>query len=365
MWWEWNGNGWLPEMKSMESKPRAYWEADELVDRCPTCSASFNLFVRRHHCRNCGGVFCSECTTCRVKLSGYENSERVCHHCFENVRSDVVVFNKSGFGDNVSRWKLLLGRITNGRAQEGEVISHIFEGVPDAVRGDLWRCFSPSKSGKYAALIQAEPLHQDKIQMDVTRVFPENSIIQCDNGQLALTHLLYALMAYYPNMGYSQNTAFVAGIALLALGYAREEDAFWVLIQLFEKPKGPLVHGRVDAAVEYVRAVLEASYPELADHLASQKITLDVFVHRWLTTLFSYDLPLAFTLRAWDLLLTCGHLFAPALALALLDHSRAQLMEFDADGIVKYFNHLPPSLFAAKGTLLDDALTHWRFIRKK
>ncbi len=81
--------------------------------------------------------------------------------------------------------------------------------------------------------------------------------------------------------------------------------------------------GRVDAAIEYVRSTLSNTSPELAEHLHNQKITLDVFVHRWFTTLFSYDVPLPFLLRVWDLLLSCGQRFAPALALAILDRYAA------------------------------------------
>lgn len=350
----------------MDTKPRGYWEADELVDECPVCQTGFNLFVRRHHCRNCGGVFCSECTSERLKLAPTDHAERVCTTCFDNVRTDVASFAKNGFGDNASRWKLLIDRMNKGKAQEGEIISHIFEGVPESVRGDLWKALSPPKNTvKYSTLLEAQSQHQDKIQMDVTRIFPDHKFIQSELGQASLRNLLVALLAHYPNMGYSQGSAFVAGVVLMVMGWEREEDAFWILVQLFEKPKGPLVSGRVDAAVEYVRAVLEASYPELAEHLASQKITLDVFVHRWLTTIYSYDLPLAFALRVWDLVLACGHLFAPALALAILDHSRARLMEFDSDTIVKYFNHLPHTLFEKNANLLNDALTHWRYIRKK
>jgi Rab-GTPase-TBC domain len=97
----------------------------------------------------------------------------------------------------------------------------------------------------------------------------------------------------------------------------------------------------------------------------NHRITLDVFVHRWLSTLFSYDLPISFALNAWDLILSCGHLFCPALALAILDHAREDLVGRDANAIVQYFNHLPPSLFDKDQPLLDDAFTHWSHIRKR
>jgi len=36
-----------------------HWLKDEGADSCAGCGVRFNLYERRHHCRNCGQVFCS------------------------------------------------------------------------------------------------------------------------------------------------------------------------------------------------------------------------------------------------------------------------------------------------------------------
>lgn len=36
-----------------------HWLKDEGADSCVGCGVRFNLYERRHHCRNCGQVFCS------------------------------------------------------------------------------------------------------------------------------------------------------------------------------------------------------------------------------------------------------------------------------------------------------------------
>lgn len=369
MWYLETG-GWFIDLQYLYNKPRAHWEADELVDECQTCLIPFNIFIRRHHCRNCGGIFCSECTSEKIKVVGYEHEERVCAICFDNVQSDIKFYKRRGGSDDIKiRWRLLVGRIAEGKARDGEIISRIYEGVPDTLRADLWLSLSKktkvAATAKYSTLTAPIPQNEEKIQLDVTRTFPDNAMVQSERGQQALIHLLHALVAYFPSMGYSQHFAFVAGMVLIVMGWEREEDAFWVLAHLFDKAKGPLAPGRVDASVDYVRSALEASHPNLAEHLEAHRITLDVFVHRWLTTIFSYDLPLPFALVVWDLILTCGHLFGPALALAMLDHSREALVARDANGIVQYFNHLPPALFGKDTTLLDDAFIHWSHIRKR
>ncbi|PGH10697.1 hypothetical protein AJ79_05288 [Helicocarpus griseus UAMH5409] len=49
---------------------RDHWKADSASPTCdsPTCRSYFGLFLRRHHCRHCGHVFCSSHTPHTVPL---------------------------------------------------------------------------------------------------------------------------------------------------------------------------------------------------------------------------------------------------------------------------------------------------------
>ncbi|ODH45578.1 hypothetical protein GX48_08348 [Paracoccidioides brasiliensis] len=49
---------------------RDHWKADSASPTCdsPTCRSFFGLFLRRHHCRHCGHVFCSSHTPHTVLL---------------------------------------------------------------------------------------------------------------------------------------------------------------------------------------------------------------------------------------------------------------------------------------------------------
>ncbi|KAG3197305.1 Myosin-17 [Phytophthora cactorum] len=52
---------------------------------CYECDCTFNLLVRRHHCRQCGNSFCFEHSTRQLALPhlGYMAAQRVCDTCFE------------------------------------------------------------------------------------------------------------------------------------------------------------------------------------------------------------------------------------------------------------------------------------------
>ncbi|XP_074643233.1 lateral signaling target protein 2 homolog [Tubulanus polymorphus] len=60
------------------------WVPDEVCQSCSTCKDLFTLVRRRHHCRNCGKIFCSRCSANFIPLPHYGHMKpvRVCNHCF-------------------------------------------------------------------------------------------------------------------------------------------------------------------------------------------------------------------------------------------------------------------------------------------
>ncbi|TGZ69892.1 hypothetical protein CRM22_003482 [Opisthorchis felineus] len=62
------------------------WVRDEDVTNCAadTCSVRFSLTERKHHCRNCGKVFCSKCSRFETEIRRLRifKRVRVCQACF-------------------------------------------------------------------------------------------------------------------------------------------------------------------------------------------------------------------------------------------------------------------------------------------
>ncbi|BFZ02350.1 hypothetical protein BsWGS_05387 [Bradybaena similaris] len=60
------------------------WLPDEQTSDCMSCQVPFTFLRRRHHCRNCGKIFCSRCSSNFVPLPhfGHEMAVRVCNRCF-------------------------------------------------------------------------------------------------------------------------------------------------------------------------------------------------------------------------------------------------------------------------------------------
>ncbi|KAL8135700.1 hypothetical protein AgCh_010362 [Apium graveolens] len=77
---------WMNLMKPVNEE-KDHWVPDEAVTKCTACGSDFGAFVRRHHCRNCGDIFCDKCTHGRIALTADENAPqvRVCDRCMAEV----------------------------------------------------------------------------------------------------------------------------------------------------------------------------------------------------------------------------------------------------------------------------------------
>nr|CAD1821317.1 unnamed protein product [Ananas comosus var. bracteatus] len=69
------------------NEEKEHWVPDEAVNKCTSCGADFGAFNRRHHCRNCGDIFCDKCTQGRIALTADDNAQpvRVCDRCMAEV----------------------------------------------------------------------------------------------------------------------------------------------------------------------------------------------------------------------------------------------------------------------------------------
>jgi len=66
-----------------ESEAMPEWESDEAVSECRICKEAFWLLNQRHHCRNCGHIVCTKCSTRTLPLVnlGLPHPVRICDTC--------------------------------------------------------------------------------------------------------------------------------------------------------------------------------------------------------------------------------------------------------------------------------------------
>lgn len=83
------------ELADVTGPPKQdHWKPDEASTSCDSaqCRSNFNIFVRKHHCRHCGHIFCSSHSNQTIPLdqearfhpSGYQS--RACQTCHKQYQ---------------------------------------------------------------------------------------------------------------------------------------------------------------------------------------------------------------------------------------------------------------------------------------
>lgn len=80
----------FPEVKDIAESLFTADVAPEWADGevCFSCRVTFSVLQRKHHCRNCGQVFCGQCSSkaCTIPKFGIEKEVRVCDRCFDQLQ---------------------------------------------------------------------------------------------------------------------------------------------------------------------------------------------------------------------------------------------------------------------------------------
>ncbi|KAJ5205069.1 uncharacterized protein N7498_005948 [Penicillium cinerascens] len=155
---EWMKNESLGEVTGLPT--RDHWKADAASPNCdsPTCRSSFGLFLRRHHCRHCGHVFCSSHTPHVVPLD--QNARfhpegvpsRACDLCWsahqrwEQTRTDRLSkiqnsIDQANNGEDSSETSNLDTSQESGRAALKADLGHTAEVAASVPRDWNWSTF--------------------------------------------------------------------------------------------------------------------------------------------------------------------------------------------------------------------------------
>uniref|UniRef100_A0A8C2ZRE2 RUN and FYVE domain containing 1 n=1 Tax=Cyclopterus lumpus TaxID=8103 RepID=A0A8C2ZRE2_CYCLU len=57
------------------------WLKDDEATQCKQCEKEFSIARRKHHCRNCGDIYCNCCSSNELALPSYPRPVRVCDVC--------------------------------------------------------------------------------------------------------------------------------------------------------------------------------------------------------------------------------------------------------------------------------------------
>ncbi|XP_048208363.1 TBC1 domain family member 8 [Perognathus longimembris pacificus] len=214
-------------------------------------------------------------------------------------------------------------------------------GVPEALRGRLWLLFSDavtdlaSNPGYYGTLVEQSLgrccLVTEEIERDLHRSLPEHPAFQNETGIAALRRVLTAYAHRNPKIGYCQSMNILTSVLLL---YAKEEEAFWLLVAVCERMLPDYFNHRVIGAQvdqSVFEELIKEQLPELAEHMSDLSALASVSLS-WFLTLFLSIMPLESAVNVVDCFFYDGIKAIFQLGLAVLEANAEDLCSSKDDG---------------------------------
>eukprot|EP00743_Colponemidia_sp_Colp-15_P009157 GILK01009991.1.p1 GENE.GILK01009991.1~~GILK01009991.1.p1 ORF type:complete len:1198 (-),score=260.65 GILK01009991.1:77-3361(-) len=172
------------------------WVPDSLQNSCTNCHESFSLFRRKHHCRLCGQVVCSSCSSQRVWI--HESMSRICNSCHKTHYSTNALPAPTDI--DISNLTAKIEKFENKRDESGTVITmfyiHISVGDPPIV----WTI--PKRYRDFEALAeklaQAHPHDQLPRQLPGKKVFGKFDRKFLESRMQSLNQFIESLLSTLP-----------------------------------------------------------------------------------------------------------------------------------------------------------------------
>uniref|UniRef100_A0A8C3YB14 Zinc finger FYVE domain-containing protein 26 n=1 Tax=Catharus ustulatus TaxID=91951 RepID=A0A8C3YB14_CATUS len=241
--------------------PKQQWIPDDTETICMVCKTErFTMFNRRHHCRRCGRLVCSSCSTKKMEIEACrENLSRVCDQCYS-------YYNRENMPEISNNEYSTVVRIP--KATDLEWIFSLNEEENEIVRSEFYYEQAPSSSLCIAIL----SLHSDSI------VCGHQLIEHCCKLSQGLTNpevdagllmdimkqLLFSAKMMFVKAGRSQDLA-------LCDSYISKVDVLNILVAAAYRPVPSLDQILLPAAVTRLRnQLLEAEYYELAIEVSTK-----------------------------------------------------------------------------------------------
>ncbi|XP_061853830.1 zinc finger FYVE domain-containing protein 26 isoform X3 [Colius striatus] len=255
--------------------PKQQWIPDDTETICMVCKTErFTMFNRRHHCRRCGRLVCSSCSTKKMAIEACrENLSRVCDQCYSYYNREYLpdlIQDTKEDRDQVEETSNheYSSVVRVPKATELEWMFSLSEEENEIVRSEFYYEQAPSSSLCIAIL----SLHSDSI------VCGHQLIEHCSKLSQGLTNpevdaallmdimkqLLFSAKMMFVKAGRSQDLA-------LCDSYISKVDVLNILVAAAYRPIPSLDQILLPAAVTRLRnRLLEAEYYQLAIEVSTK-----------------------------------------------------------------------------------------------
>ena len=235
-------------------------------------------------------------------------------------------------------------------------IKLILSGLPQFLRPIIWKIILEKKtklkdrpSLQQCLKLECNPKILKQIFKDINRTFVINnednfSTIEKsgDDKINKLKNILIAISNYSPDLGYTQGMNNIIGFILKITNFD-EENAFDLAILILEKIKGyyfkdfPLLKENLNKFnIEFNKR-----YNKLYKHCKKNDIPDELWISKWIQTLFTINFPFNEVCRIWDALIVFGFDFIIYISLAIVYFAEDELIKLDdSSDFLNFLNEL-------------------------
>lgn len=249
----------------------------------------------------------------------------------------------------VKKWLKMLNEWT-GTSVPAKLEKRIQKGIPDSVRGEVWRRLLDipkvliEQEGKYEEMLKYGLEHSKdirQIELDVNRTYRNHIMFRDKDStkQCMLSHILVAYSVYNSEIGYCQG---MSQIAALLLMYMNEEDAFWALSTLMSSNRHAM-HGffipgfpklrRFSAHHDYI---IRKLLPKVYKHVKGFGIDSTLYTLKWFFQCFIDKVPFTLTLRLWDNFIYYGEIILTSMSYTLLRLHKKQILKKNIEELINF-----------------------------
>jgi hypothetical protein len=215
--------------------------------------------------------------------------------------------------------------------------------IPKSLRSLIWIIISDTiplerNDKEYNDLInlKIDSTAKEQIEKDINRTFKET---KTENEINKLNNILYAFTASSNNLGYCQGMNFIAGL-LLKITNFDIIDTYYLFCFVLNKINGYFMEGfpLFNYHLYIFNHYFKKLFPNLEQHFKDLDIPLELWVGKWIQTLFIVNLPFDETCRIWDCLFIYGFEFIIPICLSIVHYMESYLLKLkDSSDVMNFF----------------------------
>ena len=195
-------------------------------------------------------------------------------------------------------------------------------------------------------------LNRTMVEISLTKFTSSQSIDKMLNEDPTSNFLYRVLRAFSNNdkeVSYCQGMNFIAGFILVASDF-NETESFYMMIALFSETFGSKfgIRGFFSENFPLLKAYIfvfnyffQKKMPDLKEHFERLEIPDEVWISKWIQTLYTICLPIDFTMRVWDCMMSHGLEFLISFSIALVKQFESELLKMsDSFDVIEFFRNI-------------------------